>query len=412
MSCFKKVAPVIALAVLMEAGSAYASGFQISESSVTALGRAFGGAGIVGDDASAIAYNPAGMSLTEGTVLQAGATAINIRSKVHGVSTRNIGGSVSGSTDPNITAIVPNAFLIHRYNDKINLGIGFFSDYGLSTEYANDWFGRNHALDSRLETLKVNPSISYKVTDNLTLGAGVVIEKASARLSQGIPVVPDPDRYAMVKGDDWGYGYNLGLMYEFTPDTRLGLSYRSVIRHQLEGHFYNPYGIKDIHANVDSPEYALLSGYHKINDKFAVSGTVKWTHWKRFQELNIKDDQTNASISYTPEKWQDTWYFGVGVDYFATDKLTLRAGWGYDNSVISSAEFRTARIPDSYRYLLSIGASYKVTDNLLIDVGYMHIFMDNANINNLYENGAFQDRLTAVYKSEVNLLGLQMQYNF
>ena len=127
MSCFKKVAPVIALAVLMEAGSAYASGFQISESSVTALGRAFGGAGIVGDDASAIAYNPAGMSLTEGTVLQAGATAINIRSKVHGVSTRNIGGSVSGSTDPNITAIVPNAFLIHRYNDKINLGIYLFN---------------------------------------------------------------------------------------------------------------------------------------------------------------------------------------------------------------------------------------------------------------------------------------------
>ncbi len=412
MSSLQKTVPLAALLVIMGTGAASAAGFQISESSVTALGRAFSGAGIVGDDASAIAYNPAGMSLTQGSLMQAGATVINIRSKVQGISTRNVGGSVSGSTNPNITSVVPNAFFIHRYNDKINLGIGIFSDYGLSTEYANDWFGRNHALDSRLETLKINPSLSYKLTDNFTIGAGVNIQQISARLTQGLPVVPDPARYAMVKGDDWGYGYNFGLMYELNQDTRLGLSYRSVIRHQLEGQFYNPYGIKNIHANVDLPEYAILSGYHKFNDKFAFSGTVKWTHWDRFQELDIKEDGSNASVSYTSEKWKDTWYFGLGVDYFATDNLTLRAGWGYDNNPITSSEFRTARIPDNYRYLLSVGASYKFTESLTIDAGYMHIFLDNAKINNLYKAGAFEDRLTAVYKSEVNLFGLQMQYKF
>lgn len=412
MSFIKKVAPFATMFFLLSTEGAYSSGFQISEASVTALGRSFAGAGIVGDDASAIVYNPAGMSLIQGTVLQAGMTAINIRSKVHGVSTTNLGGTTTGSTKPNITSFVPNGFIVYRYNDKINLGLGIFSDYGLSTEYDDDWFGRNHALDSRLETIKVNPSFSYKVTDKLTLGVGVVVEQISARLTQGIPVVPSPERYALVKGDDWGYGYNLGIMYEFNKDTRLGLSYRSRIRHQLEGQFYNPYTIMDIHANVDLPEYVILSGYHKFNDKFAFSGIIKWTHWDLFEALDIKEDKHNTGISYTPEKWKDTWYFGIGLDYFVTDNLTLRAGWGYDNSVISSAEFRTARIPDNYRYLVSLGASYKFNEHLLLDIGYMHIFLDNANINNVYESGGYQDRLTAVYKSEVNLLGLQMQYKF
>ncbi|MGD8703633.1 MAG: outer membrane protein transport protein, partial [Desulfosarcina sp.] len=247
---------VMGACVLVIAGSAMGAGFAIIEQSAASAGYAYAGAAAVAEDASTIFFNPAGMSLQSGNELQIGGHYIIPKAEFKNQGSNNglpppLSGPLLGGNggDAGEAALVPNLFYMHDFSDKWKAGIGITAPFGLVTEYDNGWVGRYYALKSDLATLNINPSVAYKINDQWSLGVGISFQRVEAELTQAIDwgtalvsqglapptLSQNLDGTAKIEGDDWGFGANVGLIFEPRPGTRLGLHYRSQIDHTLEG---------------------------------------------------------------------------------------------------------------------------------------------------------------------------------
>lgn len=425
-------------------GQAQASGLQITEQSVTGLGRAFAGGSLPNDDLSAVFYNPADLMLSTGMHAQAGLTFIGIEMKANnaGSTTRlpaNLGdvltkpGTVPvfvtipnsglGNDDGGTDNVAPNAFFAMDLNDRTRLGLGMTAPFAVSTHYGKGWVGRYHAVDSELLTLDINPSIAYRVNDHLSIGGGVSAQYADAKLTQALfnPLHPTQDGYVEVKADGWGFGYNLGATYEFDSDTRIGFSYRSRIKHSVDGdrtisnYIASSNGEVGAKAKVTLPDWLMLTAYRRINTQWAVMGGVRWTNWSLFKELKL--DFANNTQSVTEENWEDNWSFNIGVSYDYSPEWTFRAGYLYDQTPVPSAEYRTPRIPDSDRNAIGLGFSYHPSSQLSVDFGYMYIRFASASTDNTINlipapAGLITDTLRVDYSGSGNLIGVQASYRF
>lgn len=424
---------VLSLAGLLAAGSqAHAAGFQLTEQSVTGLGRAFAGASLVADDLSAAFYNPADMMLLDaGTQVQAGVTFISVESEFHDrgsfQSLPTPSGRVSvpsrglADDDGGTDNFVPNLYAVTDLDERIRVGLAITVPFGLRTEYADNWVGRYHALESELKTIDISPSIAYRVNEQFSIGAGVSFQYAEATLSQAIFTGTPEDGKVEITADDWGFGFNLGATYELSRDTRFGLSYRSKVKQTAEGDRelsgVGPLsGTVGAEATVELPETVYLTAYHRFDPNWSLLGTARWTKWSRFDELRIKFDNGSPD-AVTVENWDDTWFFSLGVQYAYSPDLTLRAGVAYDNAAVPDAEHRTPRIPDTDRTWLALGASYKPSQNLSLDVGYAHLFGEDVDMRNTLPiartaGGAVLDTLIGEFEGSTDILGAQLTYRF
>lgn len=417
-----------------------AAGFALMEQSVSGLGRAFSGSAVVAEDATTIFFNPAGLSYLQHSELTAGLHYIAPRVEYNGDSTFTpLSSSISGGDggDAANNAFVPNFYYAHRINDKYTAGIGVNSPYGLVTDYADDWKGRYQALESNLRTININPSLAFKANDKLSLGFGINLQYIDLKLSKAIdfgsacflagagscasPTNPALDGKAKLNADDWSWGYNLGLIYQFDEKTRAGISYRSKISHHLKGDgdvvipnrpdvqaVAAGAGIKngDIDGKVTLPESVSVALLHQINDEWAVMGDVSWTRWSRFQELRINSDDAAALNSVKEENWENSMRYGLGLSYSPAGNWSYRAGVAYDETPIKSADYRTPRIADADRIWLSLGTSYAFRDNLIVDAAYTHIFAKDAKINDVEGSYALQGE----YESQVDIMSIQLRW--
>jgi len=290
-------------------------------------------------------------------------------------------------------------------------------------------------------TITVNPTIAYKVSDRFSVGTGVSVQYIKAELTNAIDfgtmdalgvfaplklgLTPQmADGFAKLKGDSWGVGFNLGALYEFTKETRMGVSYRSRIKQKLKGdaEFSGvPTGLGvlpvfkngGITAEVTLPDSASASIYHDINNQWAVMADITWMGWKTFDELRIKFDNPAQSDAVTTTKWNNAMRYSAGLSFKPIDKLTLRTGVAYDETPIGEAQYRTPRIPDTDRTWIAFGAGYKISERINFDCGYVHIFFRNTETNKTpVGEDAVRGGLKGTYKGYVNILSLQLTYMF
>ncbi len=425
--------------------TAQAAGFQIQVQSVKDLGDAFAGGAAAAADAATTFSNPAGLVL-QSRQLELGGNLVLPHDRFHDVdSTNGIGALPTGpaNVDAGKAALVPNAFLADPLSDRVTFGLALTSPYGLVTSYPGDWIGRYHALKSELKTVTINPALGVRITDQLSLGAGISAQYASTTLSNALdfgtlgflagipgarPSDPAQDGFAKVHGQDWAVGYNLGLLYQVTPATRVGLAYRSRVHYRLTGnaHFRipafaqplaGPSRTVDAEASLTTPDSASLSVYHRLNARWAVMGDISWTHWSLFNTLRIHyADGTPDTVQ--PENWRNTVRYAVGVSYDYSPAWTFRAGVAYDPSTISDASLRTPRVPDNSRRWVALGATYRPTRNLSLDVGYAHMFVGKSPVQNTETvTGSAAglpvgSTLDGYYRSSVDLLSAQVQWFF
>ena len=314
--------------------------------------------------------------------------------------------------------------------------------FGLATKYDKDWVGRYHAVESDVMTININPAIAIKVTDKLSLGLGVSAQYIDATLSSmvdgGLVYYSQTgdasyvsntnfDILAENTGDDWGYGFNLGILYELSDRTRIGAAYRSEIKHQLEGQlkakdfpaalaaFSSAFATQDITADLTLPATASFSVYHQLTDKLAIMGDITWTGWSSFDKLTIDFEETfaGATSSTTTENWDDTWRYSLGMSYQATEEWILRTGVAFDETPISD-QYRTPRIPGEDRIWLSFGAGYHFSDRLSMDAAYAHLFVADSKMEKYATTPEDTSRGTVVgeYENSVDIISLQVSYNF
>jgi long-chain fatty acid transport protein len=437
--------------------AAQAAGFALIEQSASGMGNAFAGGSAAAEDASTIFFNPAGMTYLPDSQLVIAGHAIRPSADFtnngshRAAATGGLPTTGGNGGDAGDWAFVPNIFYTKELNQDIRLGIGISAPFGLKTEYDNSWVGRYQAVKSELNTININPSISFKANDQLSLGFGVSAMRASADLTNavdfgsicaaalggcGIGATPQHnDGFVQVKGNDWGFGWNAGAIFQFDSATRVGVAYRSQVHQNLDGNvnFSNVpaafalspaltagFANGSISAKLTTPDSFSASVFHQLNDQWDVMGDLTWTNWSKFQNLTIVRTSGVASgsiLNSVQENWEDTIRASIGASYRYSDVLKMRAGVAYDESPVPSV-FRTPRIPDNDRYWLSLGANYKFSDASSLDFGYTHIFVKDSSVNKVTDVAnatlapLLSDTVIGNYSNDVNILSLQYTHNF
>lgn len=388
--------------------SAHASGYQLNEYSITNLGRSFAGAGVVGDDYSAIAYNPAGMTLKKSGA-QLSFTVAEVASEMKGQNDKQ-----GKQTEMDFGVPLPSVYGQYQVNDKWFVGAGVYAPYGLATKYKNSSFIADKARESILEVIDYNISAAYKINSKWSLGASFIARYIYGKMTNNLVVAGMPAK-SKFDLDGWTYTGTLGLMYEYDENTRFGLSYKPKSVQRVKGDhtisLMTPMGIMnnvypDGKASPDLPETLLLSAYHKPFEKVAFTGAARFTRWgDSFKEFEMTSTATKGlpAIDYS---WEDTWTISAGMEYYVNDNWTLRLGTAWDQSPTPDNQHRTHRIPDSDRIWASAGLSYRY-DNMQFDLGYAHLFMKKSHI----RDSVNKDYDTK-YRAYSNMFGLGFQYDF
>ncbi|MDH5515938.1 MAG: outer membrane protein transport protein [Gammaproteobacteria bacterium] len=433
-------ATCIAGLLSLTSGSALAAGFALIEQSVSSMGTAYAGAGSAAEDASYIYFNPASMSRLEGTQVSGGLHVVLPKTEFSGDASYNptylgsppppsgppILAGADNNTDAGVTGAVPHFAYVRELNDKMNFGLTINVPFGLKTEYGNGWVGRYSSTEGEVKTVNLNPTLSFKVDEHVTVGVGLSVMYANL-IYQNIIDGDFPsdtsgtttnDIPSKIDVDDWGFGWNFGALLQPTDSTRLGIAYRSKIEVELEGDISAaPAVTGSAKADANLPDSILLSAFHQVNPQWAVMADVMWTQWSRIDKLAFR--LGNGTTSTIPLKWEDSFRYAIGTSYKKDDRWTLRGGLAFDESPTPSPEFRISALPDEDRTWLTIGAGFKYSKNISLDFGYAHLFIDDTDINSTDAYSSLAAPLVegphlidGEYEASVDIISAQVNWKF
>lgn len=412
--------------------AAVAGGFMLTEQSVAGLGRAYAGAGIVGDDLSAVWYNPAGMSLLSGTAVQMGAVVADLDLEVTTNSSATFDNGRNGTKENGRKhgVPIPNMYLVHQIKDDMWFGLGITVPFGMATEYDNNWAAADKGMNAEVKVFDINPNVAFKLTDTLSFGAGVSLQYVTAQFEQRQALNVNYPQAGNVRvrlnADGWAWGGNLGFMWQPTETVRIGLAYRSQVNHKADGYLktdlttlqsdrrtYATTSLKsnDGHAEMSAPHVITLTGTWKATDALRLSGLARWTNWSSFDTLPISGSSmeklTRTKKIEAEYHWKDSWLFTVGADYDINDEFTVRGGVGYEISPVDDDKYRSATIPDTDRLWLSMGATWHASKNLQSDFGIA--YLKGIGNKDLYTGN---DKVAEFDKLDAILWGAQFVYKF
>lgn len=452
---------ILATAMLLAAGGANAAAFQLAEVSTSGLGRAYAGEAAIADNAAVIATNPALMTVFKRAQFSTGGVYVDSRINMNGDVTSSAATSTQRSkmiatkygsaSERNVVpgAFVPNLYFVAPVNDKFALGAGMNVNFGLKSEYDDSYDAGIFGGKTDLSAINLNLSGAYRVTEGLSLGLGVNAVYAKAQVERNAGVITDNLKDKQVQGAlsvqeeplknlhnhlpskdtsvvslqdraAWGFGWNAGVMYQFNEANRIGLAYHSKV--DID---FTDRTATSVEANVIKegkkgdltltlPDYLELSGFHQLTDKLAVHYSYKYTHWSRLTKLNASFE--NGKKAFDKElQYSNNSRVALGASYNLYEKLTLRAGIAYDQA--ASRHQRSAAIPDTDRTWYSLGATYKFTPNLSVDLGYAYLKGKKVHfkeVNAIGDERTLTINTTANYTSQAhaNLYGLNLNYSF
>lgn len=497
---FRSTVKPIAFLVLVAMGSnTWASGYHFGTQSVTAQSTA-NAAGAEAADATTLFTNPAGLAHLESSQITGSITAVAPNIEYSNAKATHIGTErlptgaveVSGSDSGKITKNIvpaPHVYGAYKLSDNATLGLGVYVPFASETEYKKDSVLRYNLNQLGLQTIAIEPAIAFKANEKHAFGAGIVAQHTTAKLrkyadwgtagaltaanavaaaranlaaaqasgdataiataaqalqaagsayqtaSANIGVV---EGYAKVKGDDWGVGYHLGYMYDINDKARLGVNYRSKIKHKLEGTAnwqsdtlpaavmaqFDAAGYKaseKASVEIVTPESLSLQGVYRANNKVNLFGDVTWTRHSRFNKAQLQFENakngTRDTTTITPN-WRDTYRIALGGSYQYSEPLQIRAGVAFDKSPVRSAAYRMNTLPDGNRVWFSLGGKYRFKQHHEVDLAYSHIHINDTSFNSTaadltdLKSVDTKGAASANFKNYANIVGVQYTYRF
>ena len=394
--------------------NAQAAGFYIQEQSVKGLGYAFSGSSTSINDASTIYYNPAGMTRLDGAQMNGGAHLLKANADLNDNGSSNALGAPLGEnpSNPYDAAVIPNLYgATPILEGRAWIGFGISAPFGLANDYGETWFGRFDSTETELTTIDFQPSVAIKATEWLSLGLGVNVQYADAELKS---VVRDAQEgISTLKENDISFGYTIGALASLCDGWDIGVNYRSGITHELDGTIsligtaasdFNTSGT----ATLGLPDVATFGVGHDATEDLRLMAQATWFGWNNFQDITARND-AGATISQVVQNYQTTWAFAIGAEYELNEEWTLRGGYQYDETPTTDL-FRTSRTPDGDRNWFSAGATYKLNDNLELDMAATYIDISEEKINVTRNSGAATVRGTT--DGSVGIFALGVNYKF
>jgi long-chain fatty acid transport protein len=381
------------------------SGFALYEAGARAT--ALGGA-VVGraDDLSALFYNPAGITQLPSLQAMAGGTIIIPSTEI----VTHPGGIKQHTHMKENVFFPPHLYLSYQVSKSIWLGLGVLSPFGLGVEFNAGWPGSINNIKTTVSTININPNIAVKITDYLSCAAGFDVMYFDLEMRRVLPLpLPTGFQDTTLKGDSFGYGFNLGLHFKPADFLAVGISYRSQIKEDVHG---------DVEFAPASPLNCDFQGSTILPDMIFTGVMIKpikpltlevgfiWTHWGLFRQMVFNLENPLGTL-IEQKNWRDAWRLQVGLEYKAADWLDLRAGYVFDGEPIRNG-FADYIVPASDRHYFSFGPGFRWRQ-FTLDLSYTFMFMADKNIN----QSAALGFLPSEYKDRhAHLLGASLGVKF
>jgi len=382
-------------------GAGYGSGFALYEAG--ARSSALAGAVVArADDLSAIFYNPAGLVQLPKIQIMGGFTTFIPQAEI----VTHLGPRATSNQLQSRVSLAPHLFASYQVGDRVWLGLGLNSPFGLGIEYKANWPGSINIIQATIQTLNLNPTIAVKVWDCLSVGAGLDIMYFSLNLKRTLPLPLLGPQEMDLQGGSWGLGFNLGLLFKPLNYLAVGVSYRSQVRQQVEGKArFHPFGAFDSDASgsIILPDMIFAGIMVRPLQQLSLEGSIIWTHWDLFKRLDIKFSNALCTLS-EPKQWHNTWRGQLGVEFKALTWLDLRAGYAFENEPMPD-RFADYLVPSTdRRHNFSAGAGFRWRA-LTLDLAYVMVLMMDRTVDNSQAAGVlpsdFQGRLSQVVVASV-----------
>ncbi|KHS76401.1 long-chain fatty acid transporter FadL [Pectobacterium brasiliense] len=425
----------IAVAVALFSANVSAAGFQLNEYSSSGLGRAFSGEGAVADNATSGSRNPATMTMFDRPSFSGGVTYINPDIDVQGKNSLTGQNTSAKNIAPH--AWVPNLHFIMPLNEQWAVGASATTNYGLATEFNDNYAAGSIGGQTDLLTSNLNLSAAYRLNQHFSFGLGVNAVYADAKIVrragelanvptaagglQGVVASPSSE-IARLEGKEWGYGWNAGILYEVDENNRFGLTYRSKVDIDFNGDYSNnlPTAVTALNGTggatipgkltLNLPEMWEASAYHRVAPKWAVHYSLTYTSWSQFQELKATGSNGNT-LFHKDESFRDAYRIALGTTYYHDDNWTFRGGIAFDDSPVP-ADKRSISIPDQDRFWLSAGTTYAFNKDASVDVGVSYMHGKQVDISEPISDRAGSPSYTFSSKGKAWLYGVNFNYAF
>lgn len=309
-----------------------------------------------------------------------------------GASTAYGGDSGGNPFDP---AIVPNLYAaVPLLDSSLWFGVGLTSPFGLSLDYGRGWFGRYDSVESSLTTVDLSPALAYRITERISLGAGLNVQTVDVKLTNAVPNTLAPggpsvstDGRNSLRGDDVSVGFNIGVLISPWPTTRIGAHYRSAIDHNLKGDarvsglggaLAGANASYNAKAKLRLPDIVSIGLAQDIGHGATLLADVQWFNWSRFNEVRVKL-ANGPGDAVLPQDYKDSYAASLGGEYNFGADLTLRGGFRFETTPTSD-RYRSTGVPEGNNYSVGAGVSYRPLRHLDIDISLFHTRWERANV--------------------------------
>lgn len=396
------------IALLFSPVNATAGGFIVynHDAAATAMGLAYTAQV---HNPSAVLYNPAAMNQLKGTQYSGGGSLIYANASFHSAS------SGEKTNQDSHLFFLPTFFATKQLNERWSIGIGSFSPYGLTSNWPRDWEGRYQATFAQLRSFFINPVISCQVTPELSIGGGVSTVYSDVLQRKNIRITPRQDGQATFHGKDLGWGYNLGLLYRISDCWKFGIAYRSTVRMDYDGKvsFRVPKGLNnlmpegDASININLPGFITTGLSYSPDTRWTIEFDVYWIDWSKYDMLKLNYSKPVPAIMKKDaapiiRDYHDTFDFCFGMSYKATDAVTLRAGYLFDESPVPEKS-EDPILYDSNKNILTMGIGLQ-RGQWTFDVANYMCFYNNRNVR------TNRDGFNGKFKNYVNMMALSITF--
>ncbi|MGL5498240.1 OmpP1/FadL family transporter [Aeromonas sobria] len=385
--------------------SAMAGGLALYETSTSNSALANAGAAARAQGAETIASNPAGMTKLEGTQLQVNGGVVYGDLELDLDNGGNNGGNALQ------TAPLGSVYMTHALNDQWVVGFGMFGSHGLGIDYGDGWDGRGYAQSAKLTGIALAPSLAYRIDSNWSVGASLIAMHGALESSLEVAAIgSNPLQGREFSDSDWAYGASFGVLYELDQHSRIGLSYFSELKWELEDQLFSqaPFNrLGGLGVDMMIPQTVTLSGYHQLNDQWALLASANWQQWSRFGDIDVASVLGSQTIDM---HYKDTWHVSLGTQFDVTPALRLSSGIAYDSSAVDDAH-RTVTLPMGEGWRWGLGASYQLSSATKLEASYTLAWLGDMAVH--HDGGLIRPEISGTYNnSYLNFFNIGVQHQF
>jgi long-chain fatty acid transport protein len=408
------------LGLLLTVGSVWAGGLYLYEIGSPDVGLAAAGYAARAQDASTAFTNPAGMTRLKQPSLMVGAQPMYIHLDFSPDGNTTTTGE---SGDSNGWLPAGGLFYVHPVNDRLALGLAVAGYFGLALDYQDDWVGRYYVQETTLQSMSIQPAVAWKINDQWSVGAGVAAVYGMFDDKVAINNI-DPfvgDGKLKLKDEDWTVQFNLGVLYEPTQRTRLGLTYLSAadLNFSDKPEFSNlgP-GLSNL-ANrgntldlgTTMPQAVMFSVYHEVNDRLALMANLGWQDWSEFGKVDVSVNSAAVNASITVDlDYQDTWHAALGAQYRVAEPWLLSAGIAYDSAMLDEDQLGPS-LPVGETWRFGLGSRYDWSKDVTLGAAYELAWGGDLDMD--VERGPLAGRVSGTYENvAIHFVSLNAEWRF